>query len=131
MATPDGAITLSDGTWVLMDELHGRDFRFLMGLDENNLAPKDIDRVFDVIEKRCLRASVPDVIDLRISLLMEIVTRWMGGVEEQALPPAIAPGSAKHSQPRRSTSGRKVSRSTTRSTNSASAGASTRNGSTS
>jgi hypothetical protein len=113
MSIPDGAITLSDGTWVVMDELHGRDFRFLMSLDEDKVDAKDMGKVFELIESRCLKSSVPDVIDLRISLLTELVQRWMGGIADEALPPVNAPGSGLPSQPRRSSKPASPSRSTT------------------
>ena len=131
MSTPAGAITLSDGTWVLMEEMHGRDYREVLSIDQSD--PASINTVFTIIEKRCIDASVPDVLDLSISLLMELAGKWMGGIEDEALPPVNAPGSAQPSQPRRSTKkgAPTPSPSPTRSTNSASAGASTPSGSTS
>jgi len=131
MSTPVGAITLSDGTWVLMEEMHGRDYREVLSIDQSD--PASINTVFTIIEKRCIDASVPDVLDLSISLLMELAGKWMGGIEDEALPPVNAPGSAQPSQPRRSTkkADRTRSPSPTRSTSSPNGGVSTPSGLTS
>ena len=131
MSTPAGAITLSDGTWVLMEEMHGRDYREVLSIDQSD--PASINTVFTIIEKRCIDASVPDVLDLSISLLMELAGKWMGGIEDEALPPVNAPDSARPSRLRRSTkkADRTRSPSPTRSTSSPNGGVSTPSGLTS
>jgi hypothetical protein len=104
MDKPDDAITLSDGTWAVMDELHGRDYRTVMGANPKKPTPADVGALLELIEKRCLRSSVPDILDMPMTRIMELVERWMGGIQDDALPPTTPPGSPPPSAPRRSTS---------------------------
>jgi hypothetical protein len=88
---PKGAVVLDDGTWVLFDEMTGRDLKTFLALaDDREPSAPEVAAVLDIIERRVRASSVSDPLDLPMRRLFELMGRWVEEVESTAVPPVTA-----------------------------------------
>lgn len=79
-------ITMPDGSWVLMEEIHGRDLRVIAAISDKATA-EDVDACLAILEKRVLDSSMEDPLDMPLSWVLGLIARWTSAEQEAALPP--------------------------------------------